>query len=261
MYKKPDDIENSGIDNDQDDQQNGPAESVGNEHERLRSGDLPFRQPYDVENGDGDDGQTQQTEPSSPANDGRTDQQSGRAGGTTNDVRVAFTPTGGESERRGDWNTRAQAYANAGKDEMGLVVNAAGIGRGAATARLFGTYTPPATGKYRITAVYYRVGNIANPEQTGSAEASFRVFVRDDGIQRKEVENPPEGLVDGTEQRSDTFHLEGGREYDIGLEVRGRADEFGAGSLVDFYNDIDGPVVGTKDRRVELNQMIVTLID
>lgn len=146
-------------------------------------------------------------------------------------------------------NTRATASVNKSGETLRSVSNAAVMGSGTASARLYSTYKIPESAVYEVSVDYYR-----NVDTIGNSGGQVSVFTNHDfeGLKRYKLEDLSYG-ASGHTTRSTKFSLKEGDVYDIGIEVRTRAKASGTVAYTDAYNCIDVGCFTSGRHRVEID--------
>lgn len=98
-----------------------------------------------------------------------------------------------------------------------------------ASARASASYNPTSSGSHTVDISYYREG------VNRSGEATIYIFISENGSENKESAETLVGAVSGEESRFETFALEEGTEYEIGMEIYTVAQASADGSVANFY--------------------------
>lgn len=111
-----------------------------------------------------------------------------------------------------------------------------GLGSATSEVYLWGKYTPPTTGYYRLEASYYREAEIVD----GTIDVNFAV--RESGWNYAEAEPDYQTTISGNTSSAAQFQLSGGAQYDVGMYVRGFCDSNSdEGAKYDMYDENVSP--------------------
>jgi hypothetical protein len=144
---------------------------------------------------------------------------------------MAFLPFY-ETGQNNVYNCRVDVDVDIWDQKIWAVSNASLYGSGFAWGRLYDDFEPSSSGTHDVTCEYDIQGYVRN------ATCDVYLFAREpgQGPQRKRIDVIDTG-IDNTRTRTETFDLEAGEQYDIGVELYTEAAAGGdPAAVADFYN-------------------------